>query len=168
MTRRIALILLSVIVLFSLGCSSGKDESVTVAKNFWKAMEDRDIEKARSYATKATASSLNINESDEDQDVEIIFGEVTKEDGKTLVVTTMRTTQDEKTIDIPMKTVLVKEEGEWRVDVDQTMMSLFGGAMGAMMETMKEGFEDMGKAMAEEMQAGFEEMSKELTSSNVD
>ena len=168
MTRRIALILLSVIVLFSLGCSSGGDESVTVAKNFWKAMEDRDIEKARSYATKATANSLNINESEEDQDVEIIFGEVTKEDGKTLVVTTMRTTQDEKTMDIPMKTVLVKEEGEWRVDVDQTMMSLFGGAMGAMMETMKEGFEDMGKAMADEMKAGFEEMSKELTISNDD
>ena len=168
MTRRIVVVLLSVIVLFSLGCSSGGDESVTVAKNFWKAMEDRDIEKARSYATKATANSLNINESEEDQDVEIIFGEVTKEDGKTLVVTTMRTTQDEKTMDIPMKTVLVKEEGEWRVDVDQTMMSLFGGAMGAMMDTMKEGFEDMGKAMADEMQSGFEEMSKELSNNDDD
>jgi len=164
MTRRIVAIVLSVIVLFSLGCSSS-NEAISVAKKFWKAMEDRDLAKAKYYATKATASSLNINENEEDKDVEIIFGEVTKEDGKTLVVTTMRTTQDEKTMDIPMKTVLVKEDGEWRVDVDQTMMSLFGGAMGAMMETMKEGFEDMGKAMAEEMQAGFEEMSKELDSS---
>ena len=83
MTRRIAVILLSVIVLFSLGCSSGKDESVTVAKNFWKAMEDRDLEKARSYATKATASSLNINESNEDQDVEIIFGDMIPPDWTT-------------------------------------------------------------------------------------
>jgi hypothetical protein len=163
MSKRVTVIFLSLVVLFSFGCSNS-DESVTVAKNFWKAMEDRDLERAKSYATKATANSLNINEENKDQEVEIIFGEVTKEDGKTMVTTTMRTTQDENTMDIAMKTVLVKEEGEWKVDVDQTMMSLFGGAMGAMMESMKEGMEEMGKAMADEMKAGFEEMGNDLSS----
>jgi hypothetical protein len=167
MSKRVAIIFLGLAVLFSFGCSNS-DESVTVAKNFWKAMEDRDIETARSFATRESAGSLTINEENADQDVEIIFGEVTTEDGKTMVATTMKTVQDETEMEIPMQTVLVKEEGKWKVDVNLTMMSLFGGAMGAMMDSMKEGFEEMGEAMADEMKAGFEEMSKELNSDDDD
>lgn len=164
MIRKIGLVVMSMLILVSMGCSSGEDESLMVAKNFWKAMEERDVETARSYATKASANSINIEEDAEDQDVDIMFGEVTKEDGKTMVETTMHTSQDGNTMDIPMKTVLVQEDGQWKVDVDQTMMSLFGGAMGAMMETMKEGFEEMGKAMADEMKSSFEKMGEDLDS----
>jgi hypothetical protein len=155
MLRRVCVFMMLIMVWLAAGCGD-KDESLTVAKHFWKAMEDRDLETAKSYATRATANSLNMEENGEDQDVEIIFGEVTREEGKILVATTMRTSQDEKTISIPMKTVLVKEDGRLKVDVDETMMSLFGGAMGAMMESMKEGFQEMGKAMADGMKAGFE------------
>ena len=164
MLQKVAIVLLFVTGLLSLGCS-GSDESLTVAKNFWKAMEDRDLEAARSYATRATANSLNLGESGEDQAAEIIFGEVSREDGKTLVATTLKTAQDDHEINIPLKTVLVKEDGKWKVDVDQTMMSLFGGAMGAMMDSMKEGFEEMGKAVADEMKAGFEEAGEEVSNS---
>ncbi|NIM19873.1 MAG: hypothetical protein GTO51_06470 [Candidatus Latescibacteria bacterium] len=159
MKKIASVILLAFLIPLIFSCSSGEDESLAVAKAFWQALEDQDIEKARSYATKETAASLKPNDNEEDKDVDIVFGEVTFEDGKSIVETTMRASDDETSMDIPLKTVLVKEEGEWKVDVNLTMMSMFGGAMGAMMDAMKEGFEEMGKAMADEMKSSFEGMS---------
>ena len=64
--------------------------------------------------------------------------------------------------------ILVKEEGQWKVDAEQTMMSMFGGAMGEMMkglgkaleEGFKKGFEEMGKSIAGGMQKGLEVMTQ--------
>jgi len=51
-----------------------------------------------------------------------------------------------------LTTVLVQQEGTWKVDVNKTMMSIFGGAMGEMMEQMGEAMQEMGESMAEGMQ----------------
>ena len=151
---------------FVFGCGSEKDESLAVAKDFWKAMKDRDVEKAKTYATAGSADALTINEDEKDQDVEISFGDIEVKDGKSKIETNMRSIGGDMEMDIPMQTVLVKESGEWKVDVNLTMMSLFGGAMGAMMETMKEGMEEMGNAMAEEMKSSMDEMGKALSKSD--
>jgi hypothetical protein len=148
---------------FLCGCGSDKDESLAVAKDFWKAMKDRDIEKAKTYATSASADALTINAEENDQDVEISFGDIEIKDGKSTIETNMQAVDDDSQMTIPMETVLIKEEGEWKVDVNLTMMSLFGGAMGAMMESMKEGMEELGKSMAEEMKASMEELSQGLS-----
>jgi hypothetical protein len=153
---------------FLCGCGSEKDESLAVAKDFWKAMKDRDIEKAKTYATSASADALSINEKENDQDVEISFGEIEIKDGKSTIETNMLAVDDDSQMTIPMQTVLVKEDGAWRVDVNLTMMSLFGGAMGAMMESMKEGMEELGKSMAEEMKAGMEDLNREFSKNDED
>ena len=168
MKKTILAILLISFVPVLLSCSNSKDESLAVAKAFWEAMEARDVEKAKSYATKESANSLQINEDEEDQEVVITFGEVTIEDDKSTIETTMHPIDAETNLEIPLKTVLVLEDGEWKVDFDQTMMSMLGGAMGAMMDAMKEGFEEMGKAMAEEMKAGFEQIRTETSDSEDD
>jgi hypothetical protein len=168
--RRITIaILMGVLACVIIGCSSGSKDALSVAKEFWAALEDQNLEKAKSYATIETRNSLQLNEREENEDVEIEFGEVTVEDSQTRVQTTMRSIGEESETTIPLETVLVKEEGEWRVDVDQTMMSLFGGAMGRMMEglgeAMKDGMEDMGKAMVEGMKGAMEEMEEEMSKS---
>jgi hypothetical protein len=150
------------------GCGSKEDESLAVAKDFWKAMKDKDIEKAKTYATAASAGALTLNEDENDQDAEITFGDIEKKDGKSKIETIIRTIGGDSEMEIPMQTVLVKEGGEWKVDVNETMMSLFGGAMGAMMDTMKESMEDLGNSMAEEMKASMEEIGKELSENNDD
>jgi hypothetical protein len=164
---------LFVIALTSLvACGSRGDEPEDVARQFWSAMEARDIEKARSCATEETAGSLTINEEAGDEDVEIVFGDVTFEDGRAQVKTTMVTSHEGTEIKIPMQTVLVEENGAWKVDVDQTMMSLFGGAMGAMMqgmgEAMQKGMEDMGNAMTDAMEGAMDEMEQSLQSDGDD
>jgi hypothetical protein len=151
-------ILVAFLVPLVFGCSSGEDESLVVAKAFWNAMENRDLVTAKSYCTVETANSLQIDEDKKNEDVDISFGRVEIEDGEAHVKTTMvGTNEDGSIMSIPLETILVKREGEWRVDANQTMMSILGGAMGAMMESMKDGMEEMGKAMTESMKSAFEE-----------
>ena len=141
-----------------IGCGNSEDESLTVAKAFWEAMENEDLEMARSYCTRETAGSISMNEDKESQDVDITFGRVEMKDGESHVKTTLVGTNDDGSImSIPMETILVKRDGEWKVDGSQTMMSVRGGAMGAMMDAMKDGMEEMGEAMAESMKSAFED-----------
>lgn len=155
------LILMTLTAAALLACGSNAKEPLNVAKNFWTAMEARDIEKARSYATEATAKSVTINEEAKDQEVDIRFGEVTFEDGRAMVETSIATKGDDSKMEMEMQTVLVKEDGTWKVDVDRTFMSMFGGAMGAMMEQMGEamqkGMEEMGNAMVDAMENATED-----------
>ena len=75
--------------------------------------------------------------------------------------------------EVQMQTILIKEDGQWKVDADQTMMSMFGGAMGEMMkglskaleEGFKKGVEGVGKSMAEGMQKGVEVMTQTTATS---
>lgn len=138
------------------GCGK-KSEQVEVAKNFWNALMDRDIERARSFATKESRGSLTLKDQDENAKVRVSFGGVEEKDGQAEVETTVHTENEGSSVDIPMQTVLIKEDGQWRVDVNLTMMSMFGGAMGAMMDNMKDSMEKMGKAMAD----GMEKVMKE-------
>ena len=59
----------------------------------------------------------------------------------------------------------MKQDGKWKVDLDQTMMSMFGGAMGEMMKglggQMGEGLNQMGKEL-EDMGKAIEEQAKKL------
>ena len=151
--RAQAILVVFVIAMTSLfGCSSSGDTPIEVAQNFWSAMEERDIEKARSFATEETAGSVKINDEAGDQEVDIVFGEVSVEDDRAVVATTMVNAGDDSEMKIAMETVLVVENDMWKVDVDQTFMSLFGGAVGAMME-------QMGEAMKEGMSKSLEDLA---------
>ncbi|UCH82954.1 MAG: hypothetical protein JSW50_10820 [Candidatus Latescibacterota bacterium] len=139
------------------GCGNSEDESLTVAKAFWKAMENEDIETARSLCTEETAGSITVNGDEKSEDVAVTFGRVEIIDGESHVTTTIAgENEDGSIMSIPMETILVRRDGEWKVDATRTMMSVLGGAMGAMMDAMKEGMEEMGKAMAESMQSSIE------------
>ena len=150
--------------LFCIFAGCGKDQPIDVAKKFWGALEDQDIEKARSYATEATAPSLKMNYRGEDEEIAVIFGEVTESDGQTLVETTVQTVKGQENTRVPMKTVLVKEDDRWKVDVAQTFMSPFGDAMGkmmqGMMEAMQEGMNEMVESMQRKMQESMDEMGE--------
>ena len=64
----------------------------------------------------------------------------------------------------------VLEDGEWKVDLTQTMFSMLGGAMGQMMEdmgqAMQQGMEEMAEQMADSMEQSFEEFAAEAERQN--
>jgi len=147
------------------------DSQMAVAKGFWDAMNAKDVQAARSFVTKESADKLQIKEKDAAANCKVDFGDIKIEDNKTTIDTTMQTNDGMTEFQVQMQTILVKEEGQWKVDAEQTMMSIFGGAMGEMMkglgkaleEGFKKGFEDMGKSMAEGMQKGLEVMTQTST-----
>src|SRR3989304_5426507 len=145
------------------------EDQLAVAKGFWDAMNAKDIQVIRLYVTKESADTLQIKEKDTPGNCEVTFGNIKIEDDKTIIDTTMQTNEGTTEFQVQMQTILVKEDGQWKVDADQTMMSMFGGAMGEMMnglgkaleEGFKKGFEEMGKSMAEGMQKGVEVMTQD-------
>lgn len=144
------------------------DSQLAVAKGFWDAMNAKDIQAVKSYVTKESAGKLHIKEEDTTSSCKVDFGDIKIEDNKTTIETTMQTYDGATEFQVQMQTMLVKEEGQWKVDAEQTMMSMFGGAMGEMMkglgnvleEGFKKGFEEMGKSIAGGMQKGLEVMAQ--------
>lgn len=141
---------------------------LVVAKGFWDAMNAKDIQAVRLYVTKESADKLQIKDKDVTANCKVTFGNIKIEDNKITIDTTMQTYDGTTEFEVQMQTILVKEHGQWKVDADQTMMSMFGGAMGEMMkglgktleEGFKKGFEEMGKSMAEGMQKSNERMTQ--------
>ena len=144
------------------------DSQMAVAKGFWDAMNAKDLQAVKSYVTKESADKLQIKDKDDTANCKVTFGNIKIEDDKTVIDTNMQANDGTTEFNVQMQTILVKEEGQWKVDADQTMMSMFGGAMGEMMkglgqaleEGFKKGFEEMGKSMAEGMQKGVEVMTQ--------
>ena len=109
------------------------ESQLAVAKGFWDAMNAKDIQAARSFVTKGSADKLQIKDKDTTASCKVTFGDIKIEDNKTTIETTMQTNDGTTEFQVQMQTILVKEEGQWKVDAEQTMMSMFGGAMGEMM-----------------------------------
>ena len=139
------------------GAASGPKE---VAEDFWNAAVEGDLDEAKRYATRETADSIQL--SSDGDDGEVTIGETSIEGDRATVATTLVGTEEGVSSTIELQTVLVQEDGQWKVDFTQTMMSMFGGAMGEMMEelgqTMQEGMEEM----AEQMEQGMEQMAQEM------
>ena len=142
--------------------SCGGGSAIDVAGKFWDAMNDGDLEKARKYCTEETAASLTMNDNGGDASVDVEFGTTTVEGERTIIETQMVARMGDVTQNVELKTVLVQEDGEWKVDVMNTMMSMFGGAMQEMTdgltETMTDAMENMGTAMMEGMMEGFAQL----------
>ena len=140
---------------------------VAIAKGFWDAMNAKDIEVARSYTTKESGAGLQIKDNDDTTNCKATFGGVKIEDNKATIETTLQGHNDTSPFEVYMQTILVTENGQWKVDASQTMMSVFGGAMAeavkglgnAMAEGFKKGTEEMGTLMTEGMKKGVEEMT---------
>ncbi len=148
-------------IFFSAGC--GGSSAADVAERFWKAISKGDIEKAKSCATKDTAASLTINNNGQYSNVNYELGSSTVENGRTIIATHIVNDANGSKQTIDMKTILVQENGEWKVDIMNTMMSMFGDAVQEMMngltETMGKAMENIGSAVMEGMQKGFEQFS---------
>jgi hypothetical protein len=161
MIRKTVTVLIAIATLSIIACSNDRDEAAKVADGFWTAMKGHDLETARQYVTAESAEFLTMNEESGDQDVEVTLAEPEADGDKITIPTTiLAVNEDGSSMDIPMQTVLIKQDGAWKVDAQATMFSIFGGAMGSMMEemgqAMQESMEELGKSMAEGMQAGME------------
>lgn len=157
-------------VLFVTGCAGG-DDPRAVADAFWTASKDGDVELAKTYiAEGGNASIQDPNESGSSVG-DFSLGESAIDGDRATVETTVSSAGAQE-MELSFQTVLVRQQGDWKVDLDQTtgemMKSLFGGSMGdfaekmgeAMGEALGEGMKAMSEGLAEGLKAAADSMEK--------
>lgn len=139
-----SLLLVSLIVFLGcVGCGGGLDPK-TVTEKFWETMKAGDKEAAKPYLTKASWEKINQNKETKTFDPEkqtVTIGEATLQSDQTKasVATTLTMKQDTQEIQFQFNTVLIPEEGAWKVDFDLTSASMRSEMMKNFPELMKGG-----------------------------
>jgi len=162
MKLKIAL-LFSILPMLLTACifSSESQNAVTVTNAFWQAVQDKNIEKAKELSTWDSAQYLKFIESDKLQAQRFETGEVKILDQTAEVATILygSTTGDVK---IPVRTILVRVENDWRVDVQKTMGSMVSGAMGAVVNELNTFMRESLKGVDQALSKGIGELGKSL------
>ena len=119
------LIFLSFICLFNTAC----DESlypIDVAEKFWRAIKDKDVNVIQKYSTEDSLTGEKLSENILPLD-EIVLGK-TVIDGDSSWVDTTVTISGDRHFTLPLRTVLIRENKQWRVDYDETVKLVSKGS----------------------------------------
>jgi predicted nucleic acid-binding Zn-ribbon protein len=139
-----------------------------VAQAFWTASKEGDIDRAKTYVAEGSKATMSNPERSKSVR-EFSLGEVTVDGDRATVETTVAAEE----MELAFETVLIRQEGDWKVDLDATtdemMKSLFGTTMGDFTKKMGEAIGDaVGesmKAVAEGMAEGLKAMGEALSDS---
>jgi len=141
-----------------LGCGNNTEDIRAVTQAFWEAGKAGDSELARTYVSRA--SMATINDSDGDPATrDFTLGAIEVDGDKAQVETTLSDWGDDGPTTVSFDTHVVKEGGEWKIDLDGTMGSMMGAVLGASVGAMAEA---MGQAMQGAMEGMAESMEKEF------
>jgi hypothetical protein len=164
MTSRITYLLTATLCAAACGAADGPD---VVAEAFWRASKEGDAELAKTYMAEGGSASIN-DDRNGSSIGDYSLGE-TAIDGQRATVETTITSSGEQEMVIDFTTVLVQQDGSWKVDLDQTtdamMQSLLGTTMSGMAEQMGEAMGEAMKGMAEGMAEGLQSMGDALEDS---
>lgn len=127
------------------GLFGGGGDPKTVANKFWAATKTGQVEKMKPFVTANSLQGDMIQNNTAKTEGEYTLGTPAIQGDKATIPTTLK----DKGFNIELQTICVKENGQWRVDVPQTMMTMFGGAMAEVMKGMGEGMKKMGETMGE-------------------
>lgn len=105
-----------------------------VAENFWNATKTGDPEKIKIYVTQASLKNELVASPSKAADQEFTMDRAQIEKNIARIPTTL----NNKGVLIKLHTILLKEDGKWKVDVSQTMATLLGGMMGELAKAVGE------------------------------
>lgn len=150
------LIFLSFVCLFNTAC----DDSlypIDVAEKFWRAVKDKDVRVIQKYSTE---DSLTVEDLDEDilSLDEIILGR-TVIDGDSSWVDTTVTISGDKPLTLPLRTVLIRENKQWKVDYDETIKLV---SKGSSVSRIISSIRNMREDLTEELNQSMEDIQKAI------
>lgn len=170
------LIILSTALLLS-ACMHEAEDPKMVAQQYWQAMVDKDYE---------TAQQLISNDSQDDFDTHMetvnqpeALSQVALDDHRTVVITTLNPDADEAHKDRPFETVMVLEDGHWKIDLEQTrlpppttdlekqlneMANGLSDSVDEGLDTMEDVIDESMKLLDETLNQGSREMSESFES----
>ena len=141
--------------------SSESQNAVAVTEAFWKAVQEKDMDKAKQLATWESAEYLKFLQSDKINAQRFETGEVKVTD-QTAEVATILYGGNSGNVEIPVRTVLLRVDNNWRVDVQKTMGSMVSGAMGAVVDELNSFMQESLKGVDKALSQGIGELGKAL------
>ncbi len=149
--------------LIGAGCAGEGPDSV--AERFWTAAQARDIETVEALSIESESTQLNFENTDNVID-SFELGESFEEDGETVVPTTLNSSSGENALEFDFETIMVRQDGDWKVDLDATsnrmIRAVLGASMGEIGEAIGEGMKDAMEGIAEGMAEGMREMGEAM------
>jgi len=158
-------------LLLGLACGMPGPSPQQVTERFWEALRAGDVEAAREYASEASAMRLDrLEELGRARPVgAVLLGEELKGESSAIVRTALATSLDDPPVHTTFDTHLVREAGEWRVDVAATERALttaiFASSLQQIGEAVGEGVQEFSAALeesAEEVKQAIREALEEL------
>lgn len=145
------------ISIFTSGCRKDKSPQ-EVAQCFWDAMKVQDIENSRKYSTTSTRTLIDAS-SEQFKDSVVTFGKIVIDGDLTTIDTTVRTQKHGTETSIPFQTILIHENGEWRVDYAQTKETIkaedsFSG--------ITKNVQEFGEKLSKRMDEALEEIKQKM------
>lgn len=167
------LFVLLVTITTACAVSSDEEKARETANLFWQAVQQDKMETAKEYVTWDSAQYLQFLRNKQVSSQRFETGELKIENDEAELATVLYG-GDKGDMEIPLRTVMVKSEDVWRVDVQRTMGSMVSGAMGAVVNQlnnfMQDGLKGLDDALSESidelgknLEKGMKELQKDLT-----
>lgn len=154
--KTLKLIGLSFICLFITACNEDL-YPIEVSEGFWRAVKNKDAKAIQKYSTNNSLKENEISENILPMD-EITLGK-TVIDGDSAWVDTTVTISGDKPFTIPLRTELIRENNQWKVDYDATIKLV---SKGSSVSSVINSIRNMSKDLAEELNQSMEEIQKTI------
>ncbi|MCV6604474.1 MAG: hypothetical protein OIF34_04150 [Porticoccaceae bacterium] len=153
--------LMLMLAVFISGCSNS-DSPGDVAQDFWQAMADGDIDTARGLATESSKEAVRM---DKKLHIEYLeFGKIFTEEGNpSLLPTSLTTVSGGNRINLSFDTVLEQQQGQWRVDFNQTTQSMLGSSFQQLQDALAETITEAGNAVGDAVDEALNEAAGEMS-----
>lgn len=160
--KYLLIVLLCLLGLSACG-SSAEQDARQVANQFWEAVLQDDMEKAKTLATWDSIQYLNLLHSKKMAAKRFETGELKIENGLAEVATVLYGGQGD--MQIPLRTVLSLHDNKWLVDVQKTLGSMVSGAMGAVVEQLNTFMQESLKGLDTSLSESIDKLGKSLEDS---
>ncbi len=160
------LISLILMMAFLVGCNAKEATPESVAAEFWQAVVDRDMEKAKNLATWDSVDYLKYIRSGQLKPERYELGEVMRGDRNATIETMLYSQpQGQASVKIPGRTALVSTEHGWRVDLKQTIGSTVKETVGTVFDQLNNFMQEGLKGFDKQLSDSVKEIGKALEKS---
>ena len=154
------------ILLLLAACNSKEATPESVAADFWQAVIDKDMEKAKNLATWDSVDYLKYIRSGQLKPERYELGEVMRGDRNAVIETMLYSQQQgQASIKIPGRTALISTEHGWRVDLKQTIGSTLKETVGTVFDQLNNLMQEGLKGFDKQLSDSVKEIGKALEKS---
>ena len=148
-----SILIISLALFLSTACAETIDSPRQVAEKYWNALRTGDLDTARSLVSKATQQNLDTYLALE-PDQKTSLGEINLGDELTTVATIIYPNNAEPEAQHELETVLILENGQWKIDAARTQAPIAISAN-------EEELEKLAKQLSESMKENIDTMRSE-------